>query len=250
VAKKKPRTPPPPRRVQAPKQRHQPRQGLDPARRRAILYGAGAAGLVGLAVVLIVVLAGGGGGSSGAAGDPAAIAATMRAAGCTMSTSKAAPSAEHITSLKQKVTYSTYPPVSGKHYYIPAIWGNYTQTVDPRQAVHNEEHGGIDIWVGPDVPATERQQISKFYDESPNAMLATPIENTAQDVTYPKHAAPDSKIFLTAWTVAIKNGNLATGTNVIATCTHFDEKAFKAFRDEFRGKGPERFSVGSLTPGT
>jgi hypothetical protein len=250
VAKKKPRTPPPPRRVQAPKQRHQPRQGLDPARRRAILYGAGAAGLVGLAVVLIVVLAGGGGGGSGAAGNPSAIAATMRAAGCTVSTSKAAPSAEHITSLKQKVTYSTYPPVSGKHYYIPAIWGNYTQTVDPRQAVHNEEHGGIDIWVGPGVSAADRQQISKFYDESPNAMLVTPIEDTAQDVTYPKHAAPDSKIYLTAWTVAIKNGNLATGTNVIASCTHFDEKAFRAFRDEFRGKGAERFSVSSLTPGT
>jgi Protein of unknown function (DUF3105) len=250
VAKKKPRTPPPPRRVQAPKQRHAPRQGLDPARRRAILYGAGAAGLVGLAVVLIVVLAGGGGGGSGAAGDPAAIAATMRAAGCTVSTSKSAPSAQHITSLNQKVTYSTYPPVSGKHYYRWAIWGNYTQVVDPRQAVHNEEHGGIDIWVGPGVSSAERAQISAFYDESPDAMLVTPIEDTAQGVTYPKHAPPGSKIFLTAWTVAIKNGNLTDGKNVIATCSRFDQKAFTAFRDEFRGKGPERFSVGSLTPGT
>jgi hypothetical protein len=250
VAKKKPRTPPPPRRVQAPKQRHEPRQGLDPARRRAILYGAGAAGLVGLAVVLIVVLAGGGGGGNGAAGNPSAIAATMRAAGCTISTSTSAPSAQHISSLSQTVTYSTYPPVSGKHYFQWAIWGNYTQVVDPRQAVHNEEHGGIDIWVGPGVSATDRQQITDFYDTSPDAMLVTPIENTAQGVVYPKHAAPDSKLYLTAWTVAIKNGNLANGKNVIATCTHFDEKAFTAFRDEFRGKGPERFPVSSLTPGT
>ena len=103
----------------------------------------------------------------------------MRAAGCTLTTSKASPSAQHISSFSQKVTYSTYPPASGRHYYIPAIWGNYTQAVDPRQAVHNEEHGGIVIWVGPDVSASERQQINDFYDQSPNAMLVTPIADTA-----------------------------------------------------------------------
>jgi uncharacterized protein DUF3105 len=246
---KKPRTPPPPRKVQAPKQRHAPRRGLDADRQKKLLYGAAGAGLVGLAVALIVVFAGG---SSGKAGNPQAVAATMRAAGCTLSTSKAAPSAEHITSLtpNTRVTYSTYPPVSGKHYYIPPIWNNYTQIVDPRVAVHAEEHGGIVIWVGPGVSAAERQKISDFYDESPNAILVTPIENTAVAVTYPKHAAPDSKIYLTAWTTAIKNGEITEGTNVIATCPRFNEDAFKAFRDEFRGKGPERFPVGQLTPGT
>ena len=244
---KKPRTPPPPRRVQAPKQRHAPRQGLGDARKRLILYGAAGAGLVGLAVVLIVILAGG---KNAKSGNPGTVAATLKAAGCTLATSKAAPSAQHISSFDQSVTYSTYPPVSGRHYYQPAIWGNYTQEVDPRQAVHNEEHGGIDIWVGPDVSEAERQKISDFYDESPNAMLVTPIADTAKDVEYPKHAPPDSKIYLTAWTVEIKNGNLGTGTNVIATCPRFNEKAFRAFRDEFRGKGPERFPVSVLTPGT
>ena len=42
----------------------------------------------------------------------------------------------------------------------------------------------------------------------------------------------------------------SNGKNVIATCPRFDEKAFAAFRDQFRGKGPERFPVGNLTPGT
>ncbi len=248
---KKPRTPPPPRRVQAPKQRHAPRQGPTQAQQRLILYGVAAAGIVALAVVLIVVV-GGGGGGSGSAGNPQAIAATLRAGGCTLATSKAAPSAQHIASLNASthVTYSTYPPVSGRHYYIPPIWNDYTQAVDPRQAVHAEEHGGIVIWVGPDVSATERQKISDFYDASPNAMLVTPIENTATAVTYPKHAPPDSKIYLTAWTVQIKNGNVVKGTDVIATCRGFDEKAFTAFRDEFRGKGPERFPVSGLKPGT
>ena len=243
---KKPRTPPPPRRVQAPKQRHAPRQGLDDARKRLILYGVAGAGVVGLVVVLLVLVSGGK--SAAAAGNPSAIAAPLKAAGCTLAASKAAPSAEHITSFDQTVTYSTYPPVSGRHYIQPAIWGDYTQEVDPRMAVHNEEHGGVVIWVGPDVSEAERQRISDFYDESPNAMLVTPLEDTAKGVKYPKHAAPDSKIYLTAWTEGTNNGNTVR-TNVIATCPRFNEKAFTAFRDELRGKGPERFPVGSLSPG-
>jgi len=45
------------------------------------------------------------------------------------------------------------------------------------------------------------------------------------------------KIALTAWTH-------------LASCSTFDESAFKAFRDAYRGKGPERFPVSQLTPGT
>jgi hypothetical protein len=243
---KKPRTPPPPRKVQAPKQRHAPRQGLGADRSRMILYGAAGAGLVAIAVVLIVVLAGG---KSSKAGGATNVRAALTAAGCTLSTSKASPNASHISSFNQTVTYSTYPPVSGHHYYIPAIWNNYSQEVDPRQAVHNEEHGGIDIWIGPGVSAADRSKISDFYDESPNAILVTPIENAAKGVKYPKHAPPDSKIFLTAWTTN-KPLDYSHATNMIATCRHFNEKAFAAFRDAFRGKGPERFPVSSLRPGT
>ncbi|HKP18026.1 MAG TPA: DUF3105 domain-containing protein [Gaiellaceae bacterium] len=243
---KKPRTPDPPRRVQAPKQRHAPRQGLTPDRLRMLLYGAGGAAAIGLVVALIVVFAGG----KSAAGNPESIATTMKAAGCTLTTRPATKSGLHITSFNQTVTYPTYPPVSGRHYYQPPIWGNYTQPVDPRQAVHAEEHGGVVIWIGPDVQEPERQQISDFYDESPNAMLVTPIENTSKGVKYPKHAPPDAKIYLTAWTTKIEDGTPTDGQDVIATCPHFDEKAFAAFRDELRGRGPERFPVSILTPGT
>jgi hypothetical protein len=40
------------------------------------------------------------------------------------------------------------------------------------------------------------------------------------------------------------------GKGRLAVCSTFDEKAFKTFRDAFRGKGPERFPVDALTPGT
>ena len=74
MAKKKPRTPPPPRRVQAPKTRTgssgkgKAAAGVElgelGARQRAILYGVAASGIIALiAVVLLVVL---GGGNSGA----------------------------------------------------------------------------------------------------------------------------------------------------------------------------------------
>jgi uncharacterized protein DUF3105 len=210
-----------------------------------LLYGLGGAGALGLVVALIVVFAGG---AKSAAGNPQSIAGTTKAAGCTLKTSKAGGHG-HISSFDQSVTYATYPPVSGTHYQVPAIWGNYTQAVDPRQAVHNEEHGGIVIWIGPQVSAAERQKVSDFYDESPNGMLVTPIENTAKGVKYPKHAPPDARIYLTAWTSEIKAGRAANEKNVIATCPRFDEKAFTAFRDEFRGTGPERYSVGDLAPG-
>jgi len=116
--------------------------------------------------------------------------------------------------------------------------------------VHNEQHGGVVIWVGPDVSPAERAKISDFYDESPNAMLVTPIEDTSKGTIYPKHAKPDSSVYLTAWTADFKNGNIVSETNVVANCPQFNEKAFTAFRDEFRGKGQERFPVSILTPGT
>lgn len=241
---KKPRTPPPPRKVQAPKQRHAPRQGLDETRRRQLLFGAAGLAVVAVVVALVVVLSGG----KSDAGSSEAIAATMRAAGCTFTTRKASPSAQHITSFDTTLAYLTYPPVGGTHYAAPAVWGNYTREVDPRQAVHNQEHGGIVIWVGPDVSSAERQHLNDFYDSSPNAILITPIADTAKGVKYPKHAPPDSKIYLTAWTA--KSLAYDNAKAVIAACPRFDENAFAAFRDEFRGKGPERFPVSQLQPGT
>ncbi len=243
---KKPRTPPPPRRVQAPKQRQTGGGGLSADRRRMILYGSAGAVVIAVAVVLIVVLAGG---KSGKAGSSTSVSAALEAAGCAFSTRKAAPEHAHITSFSETVKYSTYPPVSGRHYYQPAIWGNYTQAVDPRQAVHNQEHGGVVIWVGPEVSAAQRKKISDFYDESPNAILVTPIEDESKGVKYPVHAKPDSTIYMTAWPTK-KAADYGTATAVIASCPGFNEKAFTAFRDEFRGTGPERFPVNTLTPGT
>jgi hypothetical protein len=239
---KKSRTPPPPRKVQAPKTRTDPKKPTD-RRRYLVAIGAGVAAVVVLAVVLGVVLASGGGG--GGAGDLTSLGETMRAAGCSFTTVTSSPSAQHIQSLDDKVTYNSYPPTSGHHYFQPAIWNDYSQTVNPKQAVHNQEHGGVVIWYGPRISAENRSLIDEFYNESPEAMLVTPLANSTPGITYPSHKPLGSKVALTAWDAP--NG---AGHGVVAVCPSVNLKAFQTFRDTVRGQGPEHFPVSSLQPGT
>jgi hypothetical protein len=60
------------------------------------------------------------------------------------------------------------------------------------------------------------------------------------------------KIVLTAWTGDparyYKSGHYGMGH--IATCTEFDQDAFEAFRDAYRGDGPEGVPVSASEPGS
>jgi hypothetical protein len=247
---KKPRTPSPPRKVQAPKVRQKD------ARSRTVtlpstnvLAGVGLVAVTGLAIALIVVLAGRGGGSSADVDpqDVTKVAAAMRAAGCTFRSTPAEASNQHMSDPDQKVAYKTFPPSSGVHNPGTAIWGNYRLQADPRQLVHNLEHGGVIIWYGPNISARDRGELDAFYDDDPDGIVITPLEDSYPRVTYPKHEPLGSKIALTAWTT--KAGQTDTGTVYIATCPRFDAAAFAAYRDAFRGKGPERAPISSLAPG-
>ncbi len=224
---RKDRAPTPPKRTQGPRPRTAQRD--DDQRRRIILYAAAASGVVALIVVLVLLTSTGGG---GATGDPTK---ALEAAGCTYKVSKAAKYGQHVTSLQAKVPYATFPPASGKHYYIPAVWGFYTAPVSELQAVHNLEHGGIVMNWGAKVPQSQIEAAQRFYDGSPDAMLGFPLGKLG------------SKFALVAWT---EKPDETLGQNRIAICPRFDEAAFKAFRDAFRGNGPERFPVDQLTPGT
>ena len=123
--------------------------------------------------------------------------------------------------------------------------GQLPEPVDPRQAVHNLEHGGVAIWYGPDISAADRAALDRFYEEDENGLIITPIPDPYPGVTYPKHDKLGSQIALTAWTAAEEK----PGTAYIATLPSFDQRAFAAFRDAFRGKGPERFPVSQMVPG-
>ena len=194
--------------------------------------------VVGVAIALVAVLATGKS-SDVKSGSAQKVASAMEAAGCTFVTKQVLPPLpghrhpsgyhEDVPTLTTKVKWSTFPPSGGSHYPLWAVWGFYTQPVNPRQVVYNEEHGGVIMWWGPQVPQETVDQLRKFYDDSPTGMFGTPI------------AGLGNKIALTAWTGDpnryYQNGYYGTGH--LATCTKFDEKAFTAFRDAFRGHGPE-----------
>lgn len=214
MAKKKRPTPPPPPPVRAPKRREPTTAGFAGRTKLA----AAVAVLVVVGVVIGVALTRGGSGGAG-------VAKTLAATGCTFKTYPNL-GQRHVQSLTAKVDYNSFPPTSGPHYFQPAPWDFYEEAIDSQvRVVHNLEHGGIVVQWGSRVPSSTVEQLRSFWQDSPNAMLMAPLPRLG------------NKIALTAWTH-------------LAACTRFNENAFKAFRDAYRAKGPERFPLSQLAPGT
>jgi hypothetical protein len=113
--------------------------------------------------------------------------------------------------------------------------------------VHNLEHGGIVVWYG-QLTQKLQQDLIAFYRQSPNGVLITGITATAPYVAYPPHKPLRTRVALTAWTAPAAAPN--RGTAYVSICPRVVAGAFRTFRDAFRGKGPERFPVSSLRPGT
>jgi hypothetical protein len=247
----KPRTPDPPRKVQAPKvrQKHPTKGGGGFSMPSTnVLIGAGLVALAAVVIVAILTLSGTSSGSAGnvSAGDVTRVRSAMTAAGCTFEEKRASADQQHMSSADQRVRYPTFPASSGIHNPTTSIWGNYRLPVDPRQAVHNLEHGGIAIWYGPDISIADREALDGFYEEDENGIIITPIPDPYPGVVYPEHEKLGSNIAMTVWT---GNTETSEGKVFIATCPSFDQTAFAAFRGAFRGKGPERFPISQMVPG-
>jgi len=238
VAKKKPKTPPPPRRVQAPRKRTTEPQFDLGARQRLILYGIAGAGIVALVVVVLIVALGGG------KAEARNVGKLMTAAGCTLRTNKIlVPNGQtHIPRLTGKFPWATSPPDGGAHYPLWAVWGFYSDPVNPRMVVHNMEHGGVILWWGSAVPSSTVAALQRFYNEEPVGVFGTP---------YPQLG---SKIAITAWTGDPshyrRGGDFGQGH--LAVCSRWNaatEKAFKGFRAAYRGHGPEGIPLSLDHPG-
>jgi hypothetical protein len=228
---RKDRAPTPPKRPQAPQRRATPTSPDELARRRRLLYVLAASGVVALAAVLgFLFLAG---------GDDEALAATMQDAGCEL---KVVPAQVGDHTAEQDAAddpkWNTDPPTSGPHYPVAAVYGEYDTPLQIAQVVHNLEHGGMFILYGDDVADATVSELSELYDDDPRGLVLAP---------YPKLG---DKIALGAWTVPddFEPGG-TDGTAYLATCARYDEGAFKAFRDELRFRGPERFDPDDLRPG-
>jgi Protein of unknown function (DUF3105) len=220
---KKSRTPPPPRTVQAPKPRgrDQSRPSLG-ANRPWVLIAVVIAVVIAVIAVAAVFMSNG---KSSGKKSSSNLATAMAAAGCTLHTYPSE-GRGHITTLNPKppIKYNSFPPTSGKHYYVPAVWGSYDSPVSEYQAIHNLEHGGVVIQYGKGVSQSTIAKIGSFYQSDPTAILVAPLP------------ALGNKVALTAWTQ-------------LATCPGFDATAFKAFRDAYRYQGPEKFPPSALQPG-
>jgi hypothetical protein len=233
---KKTRTPPPPRRVQAPKKRTGPRRAQDEPRSRLPLL-LGAAAIVALAAIVVGALV--------LRGSDSSVAETMRSAGCTYREVEARQNlppdqARHVEELPKGFKYNTTPPTSGPHHPNTIIWGIYDAPISQLRSVHNLEHGGVVIQYGNRVPGDVAGRMSEFYRADPNGLVVAP------------RPALGNRISLAAWTFdqarLVEDGYQGEGR--LALCPTFDDGAFRTFVDEYRGRGPEPFPVEDLVPGT
>jgi len=223
VAKKKSRVPAPPRSaqtsaprpVQAPRTRKSaggPKAPSDARRTRLVFIGLGGVlAVAALAIGLTTAL--GGGNDANAA---------LAQAGCTNVTLPSQ-GQQHVTELPKGFKYNSFPPTSGPHDPVPALWNIYDDPIALLKEVHNLEHGGIVIQYGDEVPQETIDRIRTWYLEDPTALLVAPLPSLGDKVT------------MTAWTH-------------LATCPTFDESAADAFRDAHILKGPERFPAERLQP--
>jgi hypothetical protein len=214
---KKPRVPPPPRPVQAP--RHRPHGRRKEPRERS------PRSLIAIAAVSLVVLVVAVAGfafrlADGGSGGPQE---ALRTAGCSARTLPDQ-GATHLQSLEAKVKYKSFPPTSGRHYFQPAIFNAYNDAIDQKLALHNLEHGGVAIQYGNKVPRAQVDRLFDYWRDDPNGLLLAPLPQLSRQIA------------LTAWTQ-------------LALCPSFNEDAFDAFLDAYRFKGPERLPPDALAPG-
>jgi hypothetical protein len=223
--------------VQVPKVRTAPR---DPRRNRtALLAVAGSALLIAAAVLGFILLSNGG----DAATD---VRTKFRDLGGSFQTLPAAPNLRykgqpirHVPAMPPGYRYNSNPPSSGIHTDQTVIYGIYDEPVAAISSVHNLEHGAVVIRYGPDVPQSDVAQLREFYLDDPNGLVVAPMPGLGKTIA------------LTAWTFdkSRESDRTYQGEGRLATSPRFDEDAFNAFVDAYRGHGPEDFDVVDLKPG-
>jgi Protein of unknown function (DUF3105) len=223
--------------------------------RQRLLIGYAVAGLLAAAVVvgIVIVIASGGddggGGSDApenaaidpssgvAAGEPdgrqgteppaveqARLEQAAKAADCDLQLDLPDEGNDHFTKEDQG-TYETSPPTSGDHYGVvnengsgALADGAYSDTPPLSRAVHALEHGRIEIQYSPDLPDEDQLAVKGVFDEDPNGMIVFPN--------------PDMK-----YEVAAASWRNLLGCDTYEGAATLD--AIRAFRDTFRGQGPE-----------
>jgi hypothetical protein len=150
--------------------------------------------------------------------EQARLAVAARKAGCDLRLDLPDEGNKHISPNEPTPEYDTNPPTSGDHDPDPQADGAFAVTPDPRHFVHSLEHGRVEIQYSPDLPEDDQLAIKGVFDEDPEGMLLFPNADMPYEVA------------ATAW------------TNMLG-CKRYEGAAtldaLRAFRDTFRGQGPE-----------
>ena len=143
--------------------------------------------------------------------------AAASAAGCETSLDLPDEGNTHLDPGGDAPDYESNPPTSGDHSPEPLADGAYLDAPDAFNWVHSLEHGRIAIQYDPDLDEESQLALKGLFSESPNGMLLFPNP----DLPYAMAAS--------AWTNSV--GCEEFGPETI--------EALRAFREEFRGNGPE-----------
>lgn len=166
-------------------------------------------------------------------------AAALEAAGCELfapAPSQSTAETNHVLELPEGFEYTTYPPTQGPHHPETLLFGLYTRPVGQLMLVHNLEHGGMYVQYGDQVSTEDIAAIAQWWDADPNGLIVAPLPEL------------DVHIALGAWTTE-READYDNSVGRLAYCQSFDQAAFDAFKQAYRGKGPERIPISALTPG-
>jgi hypothetical protein len=215
-------------RVKAPKQRTSASSSPGDGRRWLLIAIVGVGALV-IAAVAALAFVSFSGGSTDAA-------AALKSAGCTLKDYPGV-SRQHIRDpAARPKSWNSFPPTSGPHFVTPAVYGFYNEPVELARVLHGLEHGGVYVLYGSKAPADTVDQLRAIYDRDPRGLVFAPLPELGKTIA------------LGAWT-SKHPGSAEVGTGHLAKCTAVDRKAFEAFIDTYRGRGPEGESLDQLVPG-
>lgn len=223
--------------------------------RRKLLLGYGVAGLLAAAVIAGIVLVVIGSGGGGASGNSHLVSTGVGLGTTTQdlelderegTRTKAGPMAEadkltqaaraakcvlenppeegntHLLPSQNTPKYKSDPPTSGNHDPVPLANAVYSSPIPTfRNALHTLEHGRVAIAYQPDLPEAEQLVLKGVVDEDFRDVIMFPWERMK-------------------WEVA------AVAWGHYLGCESYNAKvpdAIRAFRDTYRGQGPEPSSV-------
>jgi Protein of unknown function (DUF3105) len=217
------------------------RAAAEAQRKRMVGYGIGGVlAIVVLAILVFVVWKPFGGddpaeqrqasifppGGSAARPGETDVGRAAEAAGCEVRQTRAK-SREHVGNPNERIEYDSNPPMSGRHYEIPAEDQAFTEPPADASVVHSLEHGRIDIWFKPSAPRQLRADLKATYDsEQGYQLLLIPRPNMPYQFAATAWGR-DPEPLGTGYMLACKNGGAKSLT------------ALRAFIDEHRGNGPE-----------